>query len=71
MFYFIDIYSFIPVSGCVGMGPNALIYPGPTNLLLKEGPDYNNLATYMIMSGSLSFILEHPIICKIIKYIDQ
>jgi len=27
MFNFI-IYSFIPVSGCVGMGPNALSCPG-------------------------------------------
>jgi hypothetical protein len=28
MFYFIDIYSFIPVSGCVGMGTGALLCPG-------------------------------------------
>ena len=28
MFNFIDIYSFIPVSGCVGMGPSALFCPG-------------------------------------------
>ena len=28
MFNFIDIYSFIPASGCVGMGPNALLYLG-------------------------------------------
>jgi len=28
MFNFIDIYSFIPVSGCVGMGPSALFFPG-------------------------------------------
>ena len=29
MFNFIDIYSFIPVSGCVGMGFGALLWPGP------------------------------------------
>ena len=29
MFNFIDIYSFIPVSGCVGRGPSALLWPGP------------------------------------------
>ena len=28
MFNFIDIYSFIPVSGCVGMGPSVLFCPG-------------------------------------------
>ena len=28
MFNFIDIYSFIPVSGFVGMGRSALIFPG-------------------------------------------
>jgi len=28
MFNFIDIYSFIPVSSCVDMGPRALLYPG-------------------------------------------
>ena len=27
MFIFIDIYSFIPVSGRVGMGPSALLCP--------------------------------------------
>jgi hypothetical protein len=31
MFNFIDIYSFIPVSGCVGIGPSALLYPGAYN----------------------------------------
>jgi hypothetical protein len=28
MFNFIDHLHFIPVSGCVGMGPSALICPG-------------------------------------------
>jgi hypothetical protein len=27
MFNFIYIYSFIPMSGCVGMGPSALLFP--------------------------------------------
>jgi len=31
MFNFIDIYSFIPVSGCVGIGPSALLGPGVYN----------------------------------------
>jgi hypothetical protein len=31
MFNFIDIYSFIPVSGCVGMGAGALLCPGANN----------------------------------------
>ena len=31
MFNFIDIYSFIPVSGCVDMGPSALLFPGGYN----------------------------------------
>jgi hypothetical protein len=28
MFNCIDIYSFIPVSGCLGRGPTALLFPG-------------------------------------------
>ena len=28
MFNFINIYSFITVSGCAGMGPSALLYQG-------------------------------------------
>ena len=28
MFNFIYIYSFIPMSGCVCMGPSALLFPG-------------------------------------------
>jgi hypothetical protein len=28
MFNCIYIYSFIPMSGCVGMGPSALLFPG-------------------------------------------
>jgi hypothetical protein len=28
MFNFIDIYSFIPVSGCVGMGPVSALSGG-------------------------------------------
>jgi hypothetical protein len=32
-FIFIDIYSFIPVSGCVGMGPNALLCLGAYNIV--------------------------------------
>ena len=33
MFNFIDIYSFIPVSGCVGMGPVHCFARGPMILL--------------------------------------
>ena len=28
MFNFIYIYSFVPMSGCVGIGPSALLFPG-------------------------------------------
>jgi hypothetical protein len=28
MFNFIYIYSFIPMSGCVDMGPSVLFFPG-------------------------------------------
>jgi len=31
MFYFTDIYGFIPLSGCVGMGFSALLCPGAYN----------------------------------------
>jgi hypothetical protein len=31
MFNLIDIYSFIPASACVGMGPSALLCPGAYN----------------------------------------
>ena len=30
-----DIYSFIPVSRCVGMGSSALLCPGPIMLLRR------------------------------------
>ena len=35
MFNFIDIYSFIPLSGCVGMGPSALFCRGSILLLRR------------------------------------
>jgi hypothetical protein len=35
MFNIIDIYSYIPVSGCVGMGHNALLWPEPVMLLRR------------------------------------
>jgi len=33
MLNFIDNYSFIPVSGCVGMDPSALLCPGAYNVV--------------------------------------
>jgi hypothetical protein len=33
MFNFIDMYSFIPVSGGVGMGTSALLCPGAYNVI--------------------------------------
>jgi hypothetical protein len=33
--YLIDIYSFIPVSGCVDMTPSALFARGPIMLLRR------------------------------------
>jgi len=35
MFNFIDIYSFIHASGCVGMGPSALLYLVPIMLFTR------------------------------------
>jgi len=34
IFNFIDIYSYIPVSGCVGMGTSALLCPGAYKMAL-------------------------------------
>jgi hypothetical protein len=31
MFNFFDMYNFIPVSGCVGIGPSALLFPEASN----------------------------------------
>jgi len=38
MFHFIDNYSFIPVSGCVGTcrGPRALLCPGVYNAVKTD-----------------------------------
>jgi hypothetical protein len=38
IFNMIDNYSFIPVavSGCVGRGPSALLFPGPSMLMLQD-----------------------------------
>jgi len=33
MFNFINFYIFIPESGCVGMGPSALLCPGAYNVV--------------------------------------
>ena len=33
MFNVIDIYSFIHVSGCVGVGPSELLFPGAINVV--------------------------------------
>jgi hypothetical protein len=41
MFKFIDFYSFIPVSGCVGMDHSALPYTGLEHLVLIEIRTHN------------------------------
>ena len=33
MFNCIYIYSFIPMSGCVGIGPSALLFPGARDVV--------------------------------------
>ena len=33
MFKLKYIYSFIPMSGCVGMGPSALLFPGASDVV--------------------------------------
>jgi len=40
MFKYIEIYSFIPVSGCVGMRPSALLCPGAYNAGNTTLPPY-------------------------------
>ena len=52
MFNFIYIYSFIPMSGCVGIGPSALLFPGARDavktallLLLLSKKQYNATVT--------------------------
>jgi hypothetical protein len=34
MFNFIYIYSFIPMSGCVGIGPSALLFLGASDAVM-------------------------------------
>ena len=51
MLNFIDIYMFIPVSGCVGSGPSALIYTGA----------YNAVKTALITCISISVIWDFPL----------
>ena len=49
MFNFIDIYSFIPVSGCVSSGPIALLCPG----------GYNAVKTALVLSNTVLFLIHH------------
>ena len=46
MFNLIDIYSFIPVGDCVGMGSSGLLCPGP--ILLLRRPEYDPLICHSI-----------------------
>jgi hypothetical protein len=50
MFNFIDIYSFIPVSGCVGRGHRC------TGLTIG---DYNAVKTALAVSDTISFRVEN------------
>jgi hypothetical protein len=37
MFNFIDMYSFIPASGCVDMAPSVLLWSGAYNAVKTRG----------------------------------
>jgi len=45
MFHFIDIYSFIHMSGCVGMGPSALLCPGAYDAVTRALVIWEDLLT--------------------------
>jgi len=63
MFNPIDICSFIPVVGCVDMGPSALLCPGACNAV-KGGPVHDNI---YLVSESVWFFLSE-ILHKYIYY---
>ena len=60
MFNVIDIYSFIPVSGCVGMGTSTLLFPVAYSAV-KRAPVLScdvllpghTILTYLALSSSL------------------
>jgi hypothetical protein len=50
MFNFIEIYSFIPVSGYVDRGPSALLWPGAycaVKMALPTGVRYPQVPKYL------------------------
>ena len=66
MFNFIDIYSFIPLSGSVGMGPSALFCPGvyidvktPSSSVVNRGFKYRSSQTKDYKICICSFSAAH------------
>jgi hypothetical protein len=57
MFNSIDISNFIPVSGCVGISPIVLLYPGPSN----------TVKTTLCIGGVLVSVLTPSVINHEIK----
>jgi hypothetical protein len=53
MFNFIDIYSFIPASACVGMGPSALLCLGAYNAAKMALYHY----IYLLLIKQLKYLL--------------
>ena len=51
MFNFIDIYSFIPASDCVGMGPSTLLCPGAYNAVKTTLGHLSDLIYCVIFSN--------------------
>jgi len=52
-FNFIDIYSFIPASDCIAMGPSAMHYSGVNNAVktaMSKGGGLYYYMTYLIDS---------------------
>jgi hypothetical protein len=66
MFNFIDIYSFIPVSDCVGRDPSSLLCPGPYNAA-NDGPECQRML--ILMYGSIHALIRHCWHCYCTFYV--
>jgi hypothetical protein len=53
-----EIYNFIPVSGCVGMGPSALLCPGAYNAVKTTPIDFIYQTRWQYMYIDLIDLLD-------------
>ena len=62
MFNSIDIYSFIPESGCLGIGPSALLCPGGYDavrtVLMSELQKYFKIIFHSVITFYFLFIFS-------------